>query len=91
VLSEFSGQSIQVGGVEWGQHMGSWAWGLALLGLLFVLVVVGLVVWLVAYSARSGRPSGNGPKGALALVDERYARGEIDREEYLERRSDLER
>ncbi len=71
--------------------MGSWAWGMALLGLLLILIVVGLIIWLVVYSARSSRPPTNGARGAIELLDERYARGEIDRDEYLERRKDLER
>jgi putative membrane protein len=61
-----------------------WIWPLILLGSL-VLVVVGLV-WLV-----SGRWSGAGDMGRSArrILDERYARGEIDEEEYQRRRAAL--
>lgn len=58
---------------------------------LFMVLVVGLVVWLVVYLVRADQGRGSAAKGALDLLDERYARGEIDREEYLERRADLER
>jgi len=64
------------------------------------LLVIGLVVWLVVeetrrrdvppsrVSAQGGQPAVG---RALDVLEERYARGEIDREEYLERRRDLQR
>jgi putative membrane protein len=70
--------------------MGNWT-----MGWMFVwpvLIVVGLlVVGYVAVSlAQSGRvvsPSGPDPSGSSArrILDERYARGEIDDEEYRSR------
>lgn len=77
-------------GVGW-DHMGAWGWGMGIFGALFMVLVVGLVVWLIVYLVRADQGRGTGAKGALDLLDERYARGEIDREEYLERRADLER
>lgn len=81
---------IEAGGVGW-DHMGRWGWGMGIFGALFMLLVVGLIVWLVVYLARDGQGGGAGAKRAIELLDERYARGEIDRDEYLERRADLER
>lgn len=58
----------------------------ALMMLLFWVAVVILVIWLVRqFSER--KPASGGR--ALEILDERYARGEIDREDYLARRSDL--
>jgi uncharacterized membrane protein len=59
-------------------------WGLtgALLWILPVALIV-LVVWRVRTPARAVR----GP--AVRLLEERYARGEITREEFLERRAVL--
>ncbi len=51
--------------------------------LLFVLIVVGLIV----YFARSGRMS-NGPT-ARDILDRRYASGEITREQYDQMKRDL--
>jgi putative membrane protein len=59
---------------------------LALVALLVVGVVVG-IRWL----ARSGPGGGAGASSdaALAAARERYARGEISREEFLRLREDL--
>lgn len=77
-------------------HMRGWGWGMAGLGLLSMLAVIGLVVWLVVFLARSTGPSSHSASpeprvsGARELLDERYARGEIERDEYLRMREDLE-
>lgn len=73
----------------WGQ-MNGWGWGMALVGFVFMIAILGLVVWLVVTLIR--RPeTGAKRSSALDLLDERYARGEIEREEYLQRRADLDR
>ncbi|MGB8360506.1 MAG: SHOCT domain-containing protein [Acidimicrobiia bacterium] len=74
---------------RWG-HMDGWGWGMWVFGLVFMIAILGLVIWALLSAIR--RPgSGSSRRGALNLLDERYARGEIEREEYLERRADLER
>lgn len=71
-----------------GMGMG-WGW---LFGLLLVAGLVALII-LVARLSADGRPSGTrDPRSetgqqhrARAILDERYARGEIDTTEYEER------
>lgn len=76
--------------IPW-RYMARWSWGLALVGLLLLAIVIAVVVWLVVMATRRPGPSAGPPRSnALALLEERYARGEIDREDYLQRRSDLE-
>ena len=64
-----------------------WGWmglGMAGVGLFWVLVIVGIVVlvkWLV-----SGSAAGKDP---LEILAERYARGEISREQFEQMKSDL--
>ncbi len=73
-----------VGG--WGHHMDGW--GGAVMGWLLVVVLVALIGWLVWAVAR--RSSGSvSSESAREVLDRRYARGEIDREEYLQRKADL--
>jgi putative membrane protein len=69
---------------QWYGH--PWAWfGHGLWFLLFVGLAIALVVVLARYL---GRAEGGG-KNALGILEERYARGEIDREEFMQRKRDL--
>jgi putative membrane protein len=66
----------------WGD---GWGLGMVLVWLLFIGVIVAGIV--LAIRGSSERPSGRGSgKSALEILDERFARGEIDREEYEERK-----
>ena len=71
---------------------GGWM-GLGLLAMwlnwLVPVVLLGLVVWLVCGRGCAWRSAPAG-KDALAILRERYARGEISRDEYLQARRDLE-
>lgn len=63
--------------------MMGWHWGW---GLLWLVVAV-LVVWGVARAIASGgeRPGGPAGEGAEEALRRRYAKGEINREEFEER------
>lgn len=69
-------------------HMDGWGW-MWLGGLLWLIVLgalVGLIVWLVV---RTSGQSPNAPHGeARRILAERFARGEIDEDEFR-RRSEL--
>ncbi len=52
---------------------------------VLVAIIVGLVRWLGGAGGATGRPT----RTAREILDERYARGEIDREEYLKRKQDI--
>jgi putative membrane protein len=80
--------------------MAGWSWeawgGMALLMLLFWLLLIGAVVALLRIvrtehsSAPATPPGGDGVAGtAESVLAERYARGEIEEEEFLRRRSIL--
>lgn len=60
-------------------------------GLLFVLLVVGLVMYVLGWRPRGmnfpGQQDQN--KSPLDILKERYARGEISREQYEEIRKEL--
>lgn len=74
---------------------GMWGgWGMGFGGLFmilfWILVIVGIVVlvkWLVDQSSTA---KGLRDKSPLDILRERYARGEINREEYEQKRRDLE-
>lgn len=72
-------------GFGWGSGFG-WVFMI----LFWVLVIVGiiaLVKWLAGATGSAGAPPA---KTARQILDERYARGEIEREEYERKKRDLE-
>jgi putative membrane protein len=54
-----------------------------------VLAVAAVVVALVRNSSSSRTATKSGTRPALEVLQERYARGELSREEYLRMREDL--
>ena len=72
---------------EWGMGSGHMMMGSLMMFffLLVVVTVVALVVrWVGGSSPRKDAPTAHGP--ARGILDERFARGEIDNDEYEERR-----
>lgn len=65
------------------QHIMGWVIFLALL----IVFVIGLLIIFRAAPVRGGR-EGQG-KRAIDLLDERYAKGDISREEYLRAKNDI--
>ncbi|MHB1214758.1 MAG: SHOCT domain-containing protein [Thiobacillus sp.] len=69
---------------------GGYGYGGLFMILWWVLIIVGIVAlvkWLAAPLGAGSRP-GSGSK-ALDLLKERYARGEIDEQEFQKRKRDL--
>jgi putative membrane protein len=83
------GCMCQMGGwMGAGMWTGMWLW--TGLGVLLVTALVAAVVVLAVRARGSAGPWPAGPGSARHELDLRYARGELQREEYLERRTDLE-
>ena len=58
--------------------------------VVLLIAVIVAIVWLVRTMAPAGTRGSAAPRSAgLSLLDERYARGEINRDEYLQKRGDL--
>ena len=68
--------------MEW---MGAWMLFWLVVGVLVIALIITALVWLV----RNMRGGSSGHRGALDELDSSYARGEVTREEYLQRRTDL--
>ncbi len=67
---------------------GWYGFGGAGMWIFWILALVA-VAWLAAIAARGGTGTGKRNKSALEILEQRYARGEIEREEYLRKRDDL--
>jgi len=77
-----------------------YGWGMMFFGgllmLLFWGVVIALAVWAIRALTRSerdrneGRPLASRENSAIEILKQRYAKGEISREEFQNMRRDLE-
>lgn len=81
-------------GYGWMHGGGGWL-EMGLQGLLWILVfvaLVGIIAWAVRARSepRPYKAGGEGRTNAMEILDERYARGEIDREDYMARKAHLE-
>lgn len=69
-----------------------WAWPfMGIIPLLFLALLIAAVVLLVRYATDLGgnnRPAERRSSG-LEVLEERYARGEINRDEYLQKKKDI--
>ena len=81
---------------SWLSHPGmTMGWGMGIFGMIFMIVFWGLiilgVVFLVKWLFGSGNRGANDQSTARALeiLKERYARGEIDKDEFEARKQDL--
>ena len=67
----------------WHGYYVSGGWFFLLLGLLFWGSIIALIVWAVRRATTGrGEPSVPAQKRPLDYLKERYARGDIDRDEY---------
>ena len=71
-------------------------WGMGWFGGIFmivfwILILMGLVFlirWLIQSTSRD-KATGNGTNRALEILKERYAKGEINKEEFESKKKDL--
>lgn len=78
---------------DWGPWDGSFHWwGGLMMGLWFLIVVGAVVLLLALFRSGAGRdePRDGGTSRPMEILRERYARGEIDEEEFEQKRRVLE-
>ena len=84
------GARAQMGpGMGWGYGMG-WFWTI-LMAAFWIAVIVGIVFlirWLVISTIAGGRAA-RSEDSPLEILKRRYARGEIDKQEFEEKKRDL--
>ncbi|SPP66309.1 SHOCT domain-containing protein [Nitrospira lenta] len=71
--------------------MGLWGWvGYVLMVVFWTLVILALVLWIKSWLEQKGFGSASRePESALEILKKRYARGEINKQEFEEKRKDL--
>jgi putative membrane protein len=85
-------------GYEWGQGPGMMGGGYGMgwfgpiiMVAFWIAVILGVILlirWLIV-STRTSGPKIHSEDSALEILKRRYARGEIDKEEFLEKKKDL--
>jgi putative membrane protein len=74
---------------HWGYGMG-WFWNIIMV-VFWIAVIVGIIFlirWLVISTGTAGRAA-RSEDSPLEILKKRYARGEIDKEEFEEKKKDL--
>jgi putative membrane protein len=80
--------------MDWNDQAGwgsGWGWLMVVMMIVMVAAVVVAVVWLVRVTPGGGQPSLPAADDAERILDQRFARGEIDNDEYTSRRDLLRR
>lgn len=73
----------------WGYGWGGMGWGMLLFWGLLVVAVLVLARWLTGIDRSAPPPQEPPGQSALDILAQRYARGEIDRAEFEQKRRDL--
>jgi putative membrane protein len=71
----------------WGNG-GFWPFGM-IIWLVIIVGILALVSWGVSALSSRGRDEDARPASALDTLEQRYARGEIGRDEYLQKKADI--
>ena len=71
----------------WGGHMFGW-WGI--LVIFFLIIAVVFVITRIDSSGTQTQQPSSAGDSPLDILEKRYARGEIDREEFEQKKADLE-
>lgn len=76
---------------NWGYGYGAYGWIHMIIWLVILVAIIVGVVWLVRSMTVPGGHHLMPPRrsSGLDVLEERYARGEISRDEYLEKKRDI--
>ena len=81
-------------------HMGRWmmgGWGMGWFGMIFMIIFWGLVIfglvslirWLIQNTSSKGQTGVRTGSNAMNVLKERYAKGEISRDEFESMKKDI--
>lgn len=66
----------------------NWGWGGGVMMILWMILLAALIYWIVRASQKGGNQLYQ-PESAIDILKKRYARGEISKDEFEERKKDL--
>ena len=73
---------------NWG-HMMGYGYGVGFMWIIF-LVVIGVLIYFLLKASKSKKSDGSMIETSLDILKKRYAKGEIDKEEFDRKKKDLE-
>ena len=98
LLAQWGGNYGRGGYGGYGPGMMGWGYGgwfSSIFDIIFLIaVVVGvffLIRWIISASAKQGGQESGAGDSAIEILRKRYARGEINKEEFEEKKKDLEK
>ncbi|MDG5814978.1 SHOCT domain-containing protein [Chitinispirillales bacterium ANBcel5] len=71
----------------WHDHMW-WGWGGVVMMILWIVLLAAIIYWIIRAVQRNNTPYA-GQESAMDILKKRYARGEISKQEFEERKRDL--
>jgi putative membrane protein len=74
----------------WFGYPGGWGIGMMILMFVFWGGIIALIVWAVSRFTRNHKNRVSGKQDALDIAKERYARGEITKEQFEQIKKDLQ-
>jgi putative membrane protein len=74
----------------WPGYAGAWGIGMIILMVVFWGGLIALIVWAVSRFTRNQKAHVSGKQDALDIAKERYAKGEITREQFEQIKRDLQ-
>src|SRR5215467_8765968 len=75
---------------HWEMHpMWWWGWGIGMMAMMFLFWLLGIAGFIIDLRWLLGRSRGEKDDAALKIVRERYACGEINKEEFETKKKDL--
>ena len=81
------GHGSHWGMMSWGDG-GFWPFGM-FIWVVIIIAVIAFISWAVSARSSRRRYEGGVSSAALDLLEQSYARGEIGRDEYLQKKSDI--
>ena len=83
-------------GYGYGSHWGMMGWGNGgfwplgmIIWLIIIVAIIAFISWAVSARFSRSRYEGAGASSALDVLEQRYARGDIGRDEYLQKKNDI--
>lgn len=67
-----------------------WMWGIGWFWWIVLLIIIAALIWIISRALITNRKRPPKDRSARSILEQRYARGEISREDYQQMKKDIE-